>query len=97
LDHFRYRSGNLRGYLSLELIFLDKILANQSVGDIIEISQFVELAFSMRARCAETFLYAYTAPHITISDGFGKKVLIPLSAKSTTPNFEPDFKPKNRR
>jgi hypothetical protein len=54
-----------RGYWSLELIFLDKVLANQGVGDIIEISQFVELAFSLRARCAKIFLYAYTPPHIS--------------------------------
>ena len=58
-------STPLRGYWSLELIFLEKILANQGVGDIIEISQFVELAFSLRARCAKIILYAYTPPHIS--------------------------------
>jgi hypothetical protein len=40
------------------LIFLDKILASQRFEDIIELSQFVELAFNLRAKCAETVLYA---------------------------------------
>jgi hypothetical protein len=34
---------SLRGYWSLELVFLDKILANQGFEDIIQISQFVDL------------------------------------------------------
>jgi hypothetical protein len=59
----------LRGYWSLELIFLDEISANQGVGDIIEISQFVELAFSLRSRCAKTILYAYTPPHLRDTRG----------------------------
>jgi hypothetical protein len=59
----------IKGYWSLELIFLDKISANQSFGDIIEISQFVELAFSLRARCAKTCLYAYTPSNISDTRG----------------------------
>ena len=47
------------------LIFLDENLANQGVKDIIQISQFVELAFSLRNICAKTFLNAYTPRHIS--------------------------------
>jgi hypothetical protein len=50
----------LRGYWSLELVFLDKNLANQGFEDIIQISQFVELSFSLREKCFKTFLYAHT-------------------------------------
>ena len=53
----------------LELIFLDEILAHQGFGDIIEISQFVELALNLRARCAKTFLYAHTPCHISSTSG----------------------------
>ena len=50
----------LRGYWSLELIFLDEILANQGFVDIIEISHFVNPAFSLREKCVKFFLYAHT-------------------------------------
>ena len=50
--------------MSLELIIRDKILANQSFENIIEIGQFVKLAFSLREKFAETFLYAFTPSHI---------------------------------
>ena len=42
-------------YWSLELVFLDKNLANQGFEDIIQISQFVDLAFSLRQKCVKTF------------------------------------------
>jgi hypothetical protein len=38
------------------------VLANQGVCDIIEISQFVELAFSLRERCAKTFFVCIQSP-----------------------------------
>ena len=47
----------LRGYWSLELIILDENLANQSFKDIIQISQFVELAFSLRNICHILYMY----------------------------------------
>ena len=50
----------LRGYWSLELVFLDKKLANPGFEDIIQISQFIDLAFSLRQECLKTFLYAHT-------------------------------------
>jgi hypothetical protein len=54
------KKWNLRGYWSLESVFLDKNLANQGFEDIIPISQFVDLAFSLREKCVKTFLYAHT-------------------------------------
>jgi hypothetical protein len=54
------QSASLRGYWSLELIFLDKILANQGFEYIIEINQFVDLAFSLHEKYVKTFLYAHT-------------------------------------
>jgi hypothetical protein len=51
---------DLRGYWSLELNFLDEILANQGFKDIIKISQFVDLAFSLREKYVKTFLYTHT-------------------------------------
>jgi hypothetical protein len=45
--------------------FIDKILAKQGLEDIIQISQFVGLAFSLRQKFAKTFLYAYTPWHIS--------------------------------
>jgi hypothetical protein len=50
----------LRGYWSLELVFLDGNLANHGFEDIIRISQFVDLAFSLRQKCVKTFLYVHT-------------------------------------
>jgi hypothetical protein len=64
-SYFSIIFENLRGYWSLELNFLDKILANQIFKDIIQISQFVELAYSLREQCAKTFLHAYTPWHIS--------------------------------
>ena len=61
--------GCFKGYWSLELFFLDKILANQGFEDIIEISQFVDLAFSFREKCVKTFLYAHTPCHISSTSG----------------------------
>jgi hypothetical protein len=52
--------SRLREYWSLELIFFDKILANQGFEDIIEISQFVDPAFSLREKCVKTILFAHT-------------------------------------
>jgi hypothetical protein len=46
---------------SLELNVLDKILANEGSKDIIEISQFVDLAFSLREKCDKTF-FMHTLP-----------------------------------
>jgi hypothetical protein len=53
--------------VSLPLIWhiLDEILAKQGLEDIIQISQFVKLAFSLRQKCVKTFLYAYTPRHIS--------------------------------
>jgi hypothetical protein len=51
---------SLMGYWSLELIFLDEILANQGFQDIIEIIQFVDPVFNLREKCVKTFLYAHT-------------------------------------
>jgi hypothetical protein len=61
----------LRGYWSLKLSFLDKNLANQGFEDIIQISQFVDQAFSLREKCVKTSLYAHTLWHI--SDTIGLK------------------------
>ena len=47
------------------LTLSDEILAKQGLEDIIQISQFVELAFSLRQKCVKTFLYAYTPWHIS--------------------------------
>jgi hypothetical protein len=60
-------STPLRGYWSLELVFLDQNLVNQGFEDIIQISQFVhvDLAFSLREKCVNTFLYAHTPWHIS--------------------------------
>ena len=52
-------------YWSLKLVILDENLANQSFGDIIQISKFVELAFGLRNIRAKTFLHAYTPRHIS--------------------------------
>jgi hypothetical protein len=59
----------LTGVLVAVIDFLDEILANQGFEDIIEISQFVELAFSLRAKYAKTFLYGYTPSHISDTRG----------------------------
>ena len=39
--------------------------AKQGLEDLIQISQFVELAFSLRLKCVKIFLYAYTPRHIS--------------------------------
>ena len=57
------------GYWSLEFNFLDEILANKGLKNIIEISQFVDLAFSLREKCVKTFLYAHTPWHISDTRG----------------------------
>jgi hypothetical protein len=44
---------------------LDKILAKQGFKDIIQITQFVELAFILRKTCVKLFLHAYTPRHIS--------------------------------
>jgi hypothetical protein len=43
---------------------LDKILAKQGFKDIIQITQFVELAFILRNSYVKFFLHAYTPRHI---------------------------------
>ena len=55
----------LRVSRSLNWHILDKILAKQSFKDIIQISQFVELAFILRKTCVKFFLHAYTPRHIS--------------------------------
>jgi hypothetical protein len=71
---------HLRGYWSLELVFLDENLANQGVEDIIQISQFEDLAFSLRERCVKTFLYAHTldtlATFLAVFSNFDPKLKI---------------------
>jgi hypothetical protein len=44
---------------------LDEILAEQDFKDIIQISQFVELAFILRKTCVKSFLHAHTPRHIS--------------------------------
>ena len=51
---------SIKGVLVAELNFLDKILVDPGFNDIIEISQFVNLAFSLREKYVKTFLYAHT-------------------------------------
>ena len=58
------KSG-LRVSLLLIWHILDKILAEQGLEDIIQISQFVELAFNLRKKFAKTFLYDHTPSHIS--------------------------------
>ena len=48
---------SIKGVLVAELNFLDKILVDPGFNDIIEISQFVNLAFSLREKYVKTFLY----------------------------------------
>ena len=55
----------LRVSRSLILHILDEMSAKQSVKDIIQISQFVKLAFDLRKKCANTFLYDHTPSHIS--------------------------------
>jgi hypothetical protein len=62
-----------RGYWLRELNFLDEILANQGFKDIIEISQFVDLAFSLREKHVTTCLYAHTPWHISDTKGPNQK------------------------
>jgi hypothetical protein len=44
---------------------LDVILAKQGFKDIIQISQFVELAFILRETFVKIFLHAHTPSHIS--------------------------------
>ena len=48
---------------------LDKILAKHGFKDIIQISQFVELAFNLRKKYAKTFLYDHTPSHVSDTSG----------------------------
>ena len=56
---------HLRVSRSLIWHILDKILAKHGFKDIIQISQFVELAFILRKPCVKTFLHEYTPRHIS--------------------------------
>jgi hypothetical protein len=56
---------NLRVSRSLIWHFLDIILAKHGVKDIIQISQFVELAFMLRKTCVKTFFHEYTPRQIS--------------------------------
>ena len=56
---------DLRVWWFLIWHILDKILAKQGFKDIIQISQFVELAFILRKTCVKFFSHAYTLRHIS--------------------------------
>ena len=72
---------SLRVSLSLIWHILDKILAKQGLEDIIQISQFLELAFSLRQKCFRTFLYAHIPRHISETGRLNYLIIQKLSIK----------------
>ena len=66
---YLYEETLLRVSRSLIWHILDEISAKQSVKDIIQISQFVELAFNLQKKYAKTFLYDHTPSHISDTRG----------------------------
>ena len=63
------KKNYLRVSRSLIWHILDEISAKQIVKDIIQISQFVELAFNLQKKYVKTFLYDYTPSRISDTRG----------------------------